>query len=91
MGSEPAAESWLVAAEGVSRRYALPDGTLLAALDRVSLKIALMAPVLPLRVRFDRVERARGLIAAVGLAGRERSLPRVCRVASSSGSPLRVR
>jgi putative ABC transport system ATP-binding protein len=34
-----------------------------------------LAPVLPLRVRFDRVERARGLIAAVGLAGREGSLP----------------
>jgi putative ABC transport system ATP-binding protein len=148
MGSEPAAECWQVAAEGVSRRYALPDGAVFAALDRVSLEIArgevvalagpsgsgkstllhlmgaldrpdagrlgvggrdlgglsrrqsalyrrevgfvfqrfnllpaltvldnVMAPVLPLRVRFDRVERARGLIAAVGLAGREGSLP----------------
>src|SRR4051794_30052058 len=40
MGSEPAAECWQVAAEGVSRRYALPDGAVFAALDRVSLQIA---------------------------------------------------
>jgi putative ABC transport system ATP-binding protein len=135
-------------ADEVSRRYALPGGGEVAALDRVSLEIArgevvalagpsgsgkstllhlmgaldrpdagrlragerdlgaltrrqaasyrrevgfvfqrfnllpaltvidnVMAPVLPVRVRFDRVERARGLIAAVGLAGREASLP----------------
>jgi putative ABC transport system ATP-binding protein len=34
-----------------------------------------MAPVLPLRVDFDREERARELLGAVGLAGRETSLP----------------
>jgi putative ABC transport system ATP-binding protein len=34
-----------------------------------------MAPVLPYRVGFDKEERARELLAAVGLAGRETSLP----------------
>jgi putative ABC transport system ATP-binding protein len=34
-----------------------------------------MAPVLPYRVPFDRERRARELLAAVGLAGRETSLP----------------
>jgi putative ABC transport system ATP-binding protein len=34
-----------------------------------------MAPVLPYRVGFDREARARELLAAVGLAGRESSLP----------------
>jgi ABC transporter len=34
-----------------------------------------LAPVLPLRVRFDRAERARGLIAGVGLSGREGPFP----------------
>jgi putative ABC transport system ATP-binding protein len=148
MGSGPAEERWLLAASEVSRRYALPDGGELAAVDGVSLEIArgevvalsgpsgsgkstllhlmgaldrpdggrlrcgrrdlgaltrrqaalyrrevgfvfqrfnllpaltaldnVMAPVLPVRVRFDPAERARGLIAAVGLAGREDALP----------------
>ena len=35
----------------------------------------MIATVLPYRVGFDRVKRARGLLDAVGLAGRERSLP----------------
>jgi putative ABC transport system ATP-binding protein len=34
-----------------------------------------MAPVLPYRVAFDKEERARGLLEAVGLQGRETSLP----------------
>jgi putative ABC transport system ATP-binding protein len=33
------------------------------------------APLLPQRVAFDKHERARGLLASVGLAGRERELP----------------
>jgi putative ABC transport system ATP-binding protein len=41
----------------------------LTALDNV------IAPVLPYRVPFNKVERARDLVAAVGLAGRERALP----------------
>jgi putative ABC transport system ATP-binding protein len=41
----------------------------LTALDNV------MAPVLPYRVEFDREARGRELLAAVGLAGRETSLP----------------
>lgn len=41
----------------------------LSALDNV------IAPLLPLRVDFDRVARGRELLAAVGLADRERSLP----------------
>jgi len=41
----------------------------LTALDNV------IAPVLPYRTRWDKRERARELLAAVGLAGRERSLP----------------
>jgi putative ABC transport system ATP-binding protein len=41
----------------------------LTALDNV------MAPVLPYRVDFDKEARARELLAAVGLAGREASLP----------------
>jgi putative ABC transport system ATP-binding protein len=41
----------------------------LTALDNV------MAPVLPYRVRFDKEARARALLAAVGLGGRETSLP----------------
>jgi putative ABC transport system ATP-binding protein len=41
----------------------------LSALDNVA------APLLPLKVDFDRHERARDLLAAVGLAGRERDLP----------------
>jgi putative ABC transport system ATP-binding protein len=48
------------------RYHLLPS---LTALDNV------IATVLPYRVGFDRVERARGLLDAVGLAGRERSLP----------------
>jgi putative ABC transport system ATP-binding protein len=34
-----------------------------------------LAPVLPYRVGFDKAARARDLLAAVGLEGRERSLP----------------
>ena len=34
-----------------------------------------MAPVLPYRTDWDKRDRARQLLAAVGLAGRERSLP----------------
>jgi putative ABC transport system ATP-binding protein len=41
----------------------------LTALDNV------IAPVLPYRTSFSKKERARGLLAAVGLEGRERSLP----------------
>jgi len=41
----------------------------LTALDNVA------APVLPYRTAFDKSERASGLLAAVGLAGREDSLP----------------
>jgi putative ABC transport system ATP-binding protein len=41
----------------------------LTALDNV------LAPVLPYRVEFDKVARARELLADVGLAGREASLP----------------
>ena len=41
----------------------------LTALDNV------LAPVLPLRTEFDAPARARELLARVGLAGRERSLP----------------
>jgi putative ABC transport system ATP-binding protein len=41
----------------------------LTALDNV------LAPVLPYRVDFDRQARARELLAAVGLAGREHALP----------------
>jgi putative ABC transport system ATP-binding protein len=48
------------------RFYLLPA---LTVLDNV------IAPVLPLRVGFDRRARAHELLAAVGLSGRERSLP----------------
>ena len=41
----------------------------LTAVDNVA------APLLPYRTSFDKHERARELLAAVGLAGRERSLP----------------
>jgi putative ABC transport system ATP-binding protein len=41
----------------------------LTALDNV------IAPLLPYRTAFDKRERGRGLLAAVGLAGRELSLP----------------
>jgi putative ABC transport system ATP-binding protein len=41
----------------------------LTALDNVT------APVLPLRTTYDKHERARELLAAVGLAGREHSMP----------------
>ncbi len=34
-----------------------------------------LAPVLPIRTDFDKAARARELLAAVGLAGREKSLP----------------
>ena len=51
----------------VFQRYNLLPG--LTALDNV------IAPVLPYRTRWDKRDRARDLLAAVGLAGRERSLP----------------
>jgi putative ABC transport system ATP-binding protein len=51
----------------VFQRYHLLPA--LTALDNV------IAPVLPYRVPYDRAARARELLAAVGLAGRERSLP----------------
>ncbi len=41
----------------------------LSALDNV------IAPVIPVRVPFDKVKRARELLAAVGLAGRESAAP----------------
>jgi putative ABC transport system ATP-binding protein len=51
----------------VFQRYNLLPG--LTALDNI------IAPVLPYRTGWDKRDRARGLLAAVGLAGRERSLP----------------
>ena len=51
----------------VFQRYHLLPA--LTALDNV------IAPVLPFRVDFDKRERAQELLAAVGLAGRERALP----------------
>ena len=51
----------------VFQRYNLLPA--LTALDNV------IAPVLPYRTGFDKRDRARDLLAAVGLAGRERSLP----------------
>jgi putative ABC transport system ATP-binding protein len=51
----------------VFQRYHLLPA--LSALDNV------VAPVLPFRVGFDKRERARELLAAVGLAERERALP----------------
>jgi len=51
----------------VFQRYNLLPA--LTALDNV------IAPVLPYRTRWDKRQRARQLLAAVGLAGRERSLP----------------
>ena len=51
----------------VFQRYNLLPA--LTTLDNV------IAPVLPYRTRWDKRDRARQLLAAVGLAGRERSLP----------------
>jgi putative ABC transport system ATP-binding protein len=51
----------------VFQRYNLLPG--LTALDNV------IAPVLPYRTSWDKRQRARDLLAAVGLDGRERSLP----------------
>jgi putative ABC transport system ATP-binding protein len=51
----------------VFQRYNLLPG--LTVLDNV------IAPVLPYRTSWDKRQRARQLLAAVGLAGRERSLP----------------
>jgi putative ABC transport system ATP-binding protein len=51
----------------VFQRYNLLPG--LTALDNI------IAPVLPYRTSWDKRDRARGLLAAVGLGGRERSLP----------------
>ncbi len=50
-----------------------------------------LAPLVGRRSSFDRHERARELIAAVGLSGREAALPHSCPVASSSASPSRER
>ncbi|GAA3414281.1 ABC transporter ATP-binding protein [Streptosporangium vulgare] len=44
-------------------------------LPALSLLDNVLVPVLPRRVAFDRRARARELLAAVGLAGRERALP----------------
>ena len=59
---------------GVRKRYGTGQGGRgaqggLTAIDNV------IAPVLPYRTSWDKRERARQLLAAVGLAGRERSLP----------------
>jgi len=51
----------------VFQRYHLLPA--LTAIDNV------VAPVLPYRTAFDKRERARELLAAVGLAGREKALP----------------
>ncbi len=51
----------------VFQRYNLLPA--LTALDNV------IAPVLPYKTTFDKKERGRSLLAAVGLAGREHSLP----------------
>jgi len=51
----------------VFQRYHLLPA--LTAIDNV------IAPVLPYRTSFDKRERARGLLAAVGLGGREKALP----------------
>jgi len=51
----------------VFQRYNLLPG--LTVLDNV------IAPVLPYRTRWDKRQRARELLEAIGLAGRERSLP----------------
>ena len=51
---------------GFQRYHLLPA---LSALNNV------LAPLLPYRVDFDRVARARDLLAEVGLAGREDALP----------------
>ena len=61
----------------VFQRYHLLPA--LTALDNV------IAPVLPYRTDFDKRDRAHELLAAVGLAGREQSLPARCPAASSSG------
>jgi len=62
----------------VFQRYNLLPA--LTALDNV------IAPVLPYRTGWDKKERARQLLAAVGLAGRERSLP----VRMSGGEQQRI-
>jgi len=63
----------------VFQRYNLLPA--LTALDNV------IAPLLPYRTSFSKRDRGRELLAAVGLAGREQSLP--SRAASSSGWPSR--
>ena len=63
----------------VFQRYNLLPG--LTALDNV------IAPVLPYRTRWDKRDRARSLLAAVGLAGRDAPCPPGCPAANSSASP----
>jgi putative ABC transport system ATP-binding protein len=62
----------------VFQRYNLLPA--LTALDNV------IAPVLPYKTTFDKKERGRSLLAAVGLAGREQSLP----IKMSGGEQQRV-
>jgi putative ABC transport system ATP-binding protein len=62
----------------VFQRYNLLPA--LTALDNV------IAPVLPYKTTFDKKERGRSLLAAVGLAGREHSLP----IKMSGGEQQRV-
>ena len=52
--------------------YVLQRSTLLSALTALD---NVVAPVLPLRTRWNKHERAADLLAAVGLADRQRSLP----------------
>jgi putative ABC transport system ATP-binding protein len=64
----------------VFQRYNLLPA--LSAIDNV------IAPVLPYRTGWDKRDRGRQLLAAVGLAGREQSLPsRMSGVVSSSAWP----
>jgi len=62
----------------VFQRYNLLPA--LTALDNV------LVPVLPTRVDFDKTARARELLAAVGLADRERSYPAACPAVSNNAS-----
>jgi putative ABC transport system ATP-binding protein len=72
---EFSADLWIVAAATaaagtlVTIAVSLLPARLLTALDNV------IAPVLPYRTGWDKRDRGRKLLAAVGLAGREQSLP----------------